>query len=171
MNSIEVFASPTNTDVAAVQAYSEDNHWVLHFRDERLEVIGRLIGFASSRRPVHVHASQRGSSAERCQACRWQEVRIIFVTGVIRGFAGNDMEITNGARFVVHTLGPSTVPGERTFSRCEIVQTGYEVVELLTVRRGDKGEPYLPAAAARALAQAAGVDRSIQDAYVNRAVA
>lgn len=172
MKRLHVHASAFNLDVPAVDALHQDCEWSLEVRDgEMLTVTARLLGFASSRRLEHTHGRTydtgrdhdrpaRDAQASRCPACRWFEIRIFRVD-----------DTRHPGPYLVHSLGPSVVTGERTFVRAEFAQTGYEVIELCTVRRGDRGEPYLPAAAARALSQAAGVDRGIQDAYVNRAVA
>jgi hypothetical protein len=182
MKRLHVHASAFNLDVPAVDALNTENEWDLEVRDgQRMLVVGRLLGFASSRRTDHTHGRTydtgreydrpaRDAQASRCPACRWFEIRIFHVSGVDAEPTGEHQSGFPGP-YLVHSLGPSVVLGERTFVRAEFARTGYEVIELCTVRRGDRGEPYLPAAAARALSQAAGVDRGIQDAYVNRAVA
>lgn len=80
--------------------------------------------------------------------------------------------------YVVHTIGRSTVTGERDLGRVEMTDSPYEVIEMLTVRRvssrhgqrtgGDRRaqNPYLPKASLRALAQAAEFDDGINEAYV-----
>lgn len=125
-------------------------------------VRGRLIGFASSHRDEHTHpgyehAPPLGPDTQRrrhCNACRWFEVRII------RDEDGS---------YVVHTQGPSTIPGDIVLCRLARTESPYEVVELLTVRRD--GYASLPGHSSRALAQAAMVDPGVATAYVNRAVA
>lgn len=165
MREFYVEASPDNPDIPALEAMRNENMWVLENREgeANTRVVGRLLGFGSSQRADHTHGRGGGEpSRRRCPACRWFEIRILRVS--------EQSQATPGP-YLVHTLGPSTVPGERTFVRSEFAVTAYEVIELCTVRQGERGEPYMPAAAARALSQAAGVDDAIQDAYVNRAVA
>jgi hypothetical protein len=70
--------------------------------------------------------------------------------------------------YLVHTLGKSRVPGERTFIRLVETTSAFEIVELLTVHHNDK--TYIPRQSARALAQAAMWDEDIRDAYINRVV-
>lgn len=169
-----VRAGPDNQDLPALQAMKHENHWVLETRAGNAEIVGRLLGYGSSRRSEHTHKNAlgvlgRGHEPTRCPACRWYEVRVFCATQIL-DVPPLEAEPVLGD-YVIHTLGPSLIDGEVTYSRVEFAQTGFEVIELCTVRRGDRGEPYLPAPAARALSQAAGVDRVIQDAYVNRAVA
>jgi hypothetical protein len=175
MKTFNVDAGPDNPDIPALEAMRNDNEWVLETRGgETIHITGRLLGYGSSRRQEHTHGvtyesghrthnrSARNGQANRCPACRWFEVRILRVTRLTDATPNP---------YLVHTLGPSVVPGERTFVRADFAVTGFEVIELCTVRQGERGEPYVPAAAARALSQAAGLDRDIQEAYVNRAVA
>jgi hypothetical protein len=122
-------------------------------------VTGRLIGYASSHRDRHSpHPMTHARPGEKCPACRWFEVRI---------FRLEPADDQRGV-YAVHTQGPSRVPGEIVKCRLVFAQTGYEVIELLTVRQDSV---FLPAASSRALSQAAGLDRGIETAYVNRAVA
>lgn len=168
MQTFHIEASPHNVEIPALEAMRNDNHWVLDRRigENPIRVTGRLLGFGSSRRTDHNHPIARDivpRTSTRCPACRWFEVRILRIS--------DSDEFLADVPYIVHTLGPSLIPGERTFVRANFAVTGFEVIELCTVRQGDRGEPYMPAGAARALSQAAGVDRDIQDAYVNRAVA
>ena len=122
-------------------------------------ITAQLLGYATSHRMRHnKHANEQFAiPGEKCPACRWFEARIFRLA--------TDHD---GAIFAVHTQGPSLVPGEIMKCRLAYGQSGYEVVELLTVRKADA--IFLPAASSRALAQAAGLDRDIETAYVNRAV-
>jgi hypothetical protein len=76
------------------------------------------------------------------------------------------------ARYLVLTYGRSRVPGETDKRRAAWTNSGFEVVEFLVQRdRGRSRAPFLPAASARVLAQAAEWDDDIREAFVNRAVA
>jgi len=139
--------------------------WVIEDRNGDRRFRGRLIGMGSSQREDHSHPIDTGATrqiinAQRCTACRWSEIYIFETSGM------RDPE-----RYIVYTLGPSVIPGENTRSNVRFASSGFEVVELATVRRGERGSPFLPAAHARALAMAAEVDDAITEAYVNRAVA
>jgi hypothetical protein len=127
--------------------------------DGPLSIQAYLLGHATSHRPKHKQ-HRNGSFAaprEKCSACRWFEVRIFRLD------PQRHREI-----FAVHTLGATMIPDEIVKCRLEFAQTGYEVIEVLTVRQSDT--VFLPAASSRALSQAAGLDRDIETAYVNRAV-
>lgn len=148
-------------------------HWTVDTDDNgsHYEFFARLIGFASSEKQRHNHPTHhphqnlvdRIHKGERCGACRWQETRIFLLDEKNRTY--------HGGKFAVHTLGVSILEGERVRARLSFVNTGFEVVELLTVRKGEHAAPYIPGASARALAMAAASDRDLKDAYVNRAVA
>jgi len=153
---IRVKAGPDNVDIPARDAFQQVNTWLLEHRDGVDEFRGRMLGFGSSFRREHNHDAPSHRITQRCAACRWFELRIFK---------------TESSMYIVHSIGPSIIPNEITFSRISYTTSPYEVVELCTVRRGQSGEPYLPAAAARALSQAAAQDNGIKDAYVNRAVA
>lgn len=115
---------------------------------------GALIGASSSRGDEHSHAADYALRGSRCSACRWFSV---------------DIYVRPDGSYVVHTVGDTVVPGERRFSRVSETTSGYEVVELLTVRKPGN-EPFITAQSARALAQASSVDDGVRDAYVDRAV-
>lgn len=117
-------------------------------------VDGWLIGFASSQRDRHNHPT--GSTSNRCSACRWSEVRI---------FLNNDK---SEARYAVHTHGPTTIPGEINLCHLYRTNSAHQIVEILTVRKPNA--VFLPRVAAMALAEAAGCDAGIEDAYINRLV-
>lgn len=152
----------------------ESTAWQLETRDGFTQITGRLLGFATSQRHDHSHsissvgfedaepgAAARGRNA-RCAACRWSEIYIFHVSG-------GDGPPTG--QYLVYSLGPSIVRGEKTFANARWAASGHEVMELCTVRKGDRAVPFLPAAHARALAMASDVDGRIENAYVNRAVA
>lgn len=151
--------------------------WQLETRDGFAQITGRLLGVASSQRPTHSHhvstperreveiygrATGRTDAVARCAACRWSEIYIFRVE------AGDGPP---SGQYAVYTLGPSIVQGEKTFANLRWAASGHEVMELCTVRKGDRATPYLPAAHARALAMASDIDGRIENAYVNRAVA
>ena len=143
-----------------------------HSHDHTTRFTGQLLGLGTSQRTQHNHEfssvgwenAQPGESLRgtRCPACRWSEFYVFRVE------QGDGPE---NALYAVYTLGPSVIRGETTRVALHWAMSGYEVVELAMVRRGDRGAPYLPVCNARALAMAADVDDKIADAYVNRAVA
>jgi len=147
-NSTETATLPSNE----VRTYS------LPTPDDSVELTGQLIGYASSQRFRHSnHPNTHAAKGEKCPACRWFEARIFRL-----------QESNPSGVYAVHTQGPSLVPDEIVKCRLSYAQSGYEVVELLTVRRVN--EIFLPAASSRALSQAAAFDEGIETAYVNRAV-
>jgi hypothetical protein len=148
-----------NSLSVATMPGSELEFWELPVPSDTEIIHGALLGHASSHRVRHsVHRQNRNFApkGDKCPACRWFEARIFRLHSHVR------------ATYAVHTLGMTIVPGEFTKCRLALARTGYEVVELLTVRRDDAA--FLPAAASRALSQAAGLDDGIETAYVNRAV-
>jgi hypothetical protein len=97
-----------------------------------------------------------------------------FAEGKTRWFEVNIFADADG-NYVVHTVGRTTVEGERDLGRIERTSSPYDVVELVTVRRkssrhgtgtGRRAEPYVPVASTRALAQAADVDDGLNEAYL-----
>lgn len=151
-NSLQVATMPVINDTPRLVT--------LPVPEGRVTIEATLIGFATSHRPRHkVHRSGTyAAPREKCSACRWFEVRIFRV----------DPTTSDGNRFAVHTQGLTIIPSEIVKCRLEYARTGYEVVELLTVRQSDA--VFLPAASSRALSQAAGLDKDIETAYINRAV-
>lgn len=178
---------------------SESTTHVLVVRDEvELEINGRLIGYASSRRDDHTHSlvsdtitSADGESTqviryvhpgERCSACRWFEVRIFLVEceyaddctcdaadDDVNGAHRDDCgEIPARGKYLVLTYGLTIVPGETHKRRAAWTSSPYEIIEILTQRNG--GKAFLPATSAQVIAQAAACDHGIETAYVNRAV-
>jgi len=152
----------------------ETSVWQLETRDGFIQITGILLGFATSQRTEHSHVissvgfenAEPGVAAQgrntRCTACRWSEIYIFRVEAGDGPVGGN---------YLVYTLGPSIVRGEKTFANARFASSGHEVMELCTVRKGDRATPFLPASHARALAMASDVDGRIENAYVNRAVA
>lgn len=134
--------------------------WLLPTDDSRstVEVNGKFLGVASSRRPNHDgHPAGRPQPpGMRCSACRWFEPRIFLL---------------NSGGYLVHFAGRSSVPGEVVRGRHEYVRTAHEVVEQLTTRRMDSSPPRLTPPAARVLAMSAGHDDELEFSYVNRATA
>ena len=157
---------PDNGEQLERNVASKDDVWQLETRDGFVQITGRLLGAATGQRPQHSHnaagliTEPRGVA--RCAACRWSEIYIFKVR------AGDGPPTS---QYCVYTLGPSVVPGEKTFANVRWATSGHEVVELCTVRKGDRATPFLPAAHSRALAMAADLDGRIENAYVNRAVA
>lgn len=125
---------------------------------------GTLIGSGTTQRDEHSHSLNRSAEkGERCFACRWYEAYIYTVDTLPDYYPTNQ-------RFMVATVGGTAVDGERTYYRAHATSSGFEVVELLTIRKEGK-RPYMSTSAARALAQAAEEDDVIREAFVNRAVA
>jgi hypothetical protein len=164
----EIKAGPSNKALLGTgnEIFRLDD-WRLESRTGVHALRGELIGMGSSQRDDHSHIGDdvimgRGGphTTPRCTACRWSEIYIFKTVGH-----------PTAERYVVYTLGPSVIPGETTRANVRNASSGFEVVELATVRRGDRGAPFLPAAHARAIAMAASVDDDIAEAYVNRAVA
>jgi hypothetical protein len=142
----------------------------------RREIIGRdgevhqftgaLLGHGTSHRDHHNHYPRRfAQRGEKCSACRWFEVAIYRRTTAHDDPTG----VTLGHDYVIHTVGWSVIPGEQRLSRVQFTSSAFEIIEMLTVRHQDK-EPFIAVQSARALAQAAGVDQAVRDAYINRAV-
>ncbi len=75
-------------------------------------------------------------------------------------------DLTN--RYVVYTVGRTTVDDEVPLIRLLETFSAFEVLQSLVVHHNEK--TYLPRQSDRALAQAAHWDDDIRDAYINRAV-
>lgn len=71
---------------------------------------------------------------------------------------------TGDGRYVVHTVGRSTVAGDITRARVVLTPSAFEVIELLTVH--NRGETYIPQDSIRALAQAAQWDDDLKARYL-----
>lgn len=134
-------------------------------RGNRFEFTGRVIGAGSTQRDDHSHAISRdrpyAAQRQSCSACRWFEAYIYIVTRPPERYP-------ESGRYLVVTVGGTVVPGEVDFHRANFTDSGFEVVELLTIRKSGS-EPYLATSAARALAQAAAVDDDVREAFINRA--
>lgn len=123
-------------------------------------IAGTFLGMSSSRRPTHENhdGSPYGTDGtwtttnQRCSACRWFEPRI-FVTSEEPHFFG------------IYKMGWTIVPDETM--RLSYVEAGsaFELIESMAVRRG--GKLALPIPARRVIAQAAGYDPEIRDAYLS----
>lgn len=110
-----------------------------------------------------------------CSRCRWFEARILRVEEELvadtHDPALEHAEPPRG-RYLVLTYGRSRVPGETDKRRDAWTDSAFEVVEFLVQRdRRQNRKPFLPAASARVLAQAAEWDEAVREAFVNRAVA
>jgi hypothetical protein len=171
---MKIYVGPENQGLLAHEYLFDENDWELEDRNgEWVHLRGTLLGMGSSQRDEHSHGGS-GMNGEfshdarqitqRCPACRWSELYVFHVQSALAVDAQR-------MPYCVYTLGPSIVRGETTRVNLRWASSGFEVVELALVRRGDRGAPYLPAANARALAMAADRDERIADAYVNRAVA
>lgn len=128
----------------------------LYSRDRDLVFEGEIAGASTSQRDRHNHAGDFPPSRSRehkCNACRWQETTIY---------------VTREGEYVAYTVGRSNIPGEVDYATIFTAATGRELVDQLIVKSAPK--PFIPAPAARALAQAADMDDSIADAYDNRPV-
>lgn len=156
-----------NSDVSVGGPPTQDH--VIEGRDsEIIFVRGRMLGFATSQRDVHEHLADYAAPGERCSACRWFEVRIYGVDYELTGDGDDYESIERRGRYLVLTSGVSVVPDEVIMRRAVWTDSPFEVVEVLTQRRGTT--PYLPAPSARVLSQAAAWDDGLSDAYINRAV-
>jgi hypothetical protein len=108
------------------------------------------------------------AKGERCNACRWFEVSIYVVEDGVARTHDSVGHYAPGREYVVHTVGQSRVPEEKTFQRVMRTTSAFELVEFLTVRK--PGDTFLPEPSARALARLADVYDDVREAYVNRAV-
>lgn len=117
--------------------------------DVELEFRGTLLARASSQRAEHneyaVHRDGHAQQFERCSACRWFEVEL---------YRSDDPE----ARWVAHTVGRTTVPGEDTRHRLRATSDPRRVVSFLTVADRDSGVVRVPTVTRGALDRAADAD-------------
>jgi hypothetical protein len=141
----------------------------------------RFLGMGTSHAPEHQpHPDRFVKRGERCNACRWFEVRIFRE---VRPPDDADLPADWSVRpdvlrratagdYVLHTTGMSVVDGEVPLYKHEVTASSFSVVEYLTTRRvGTQGpEAFLARPSARALAEAAEYDVGLRDAYINRAV-
>lgn len=150
-----------------------DDDWIVidHPRGP-VRIRGAQLGHAVSKTVEHSghKPDEFARPGKRCSACRWFEAYIYRVDKVHHDALPLLLPSEFTERYAVVTVGFSVVPGERPYIRATFTSSGYEVVELLTIRKSGE-EPFMPVVSARALSQAAEDDRSIRDAYINRAVA
>lgn len=160
----------TSTSVSPPQPTGPQlqDHEVLGRDDVPMKIRGRLLGFASSQTDEHqFHPGDFARPGSRCSACRWFECRIFEVDTEYT--PTSDVEPPR-ARYLVLTYGLSDVPGEVDKRRASWTDSPFEIIELLTQRGREDRQAFLPAASARAVAQAANWSEEIQRAYVDRAV-
>lgn len=156
-------------EVAPSAEPSAQRFTVLDQSGDEITFTGDLLGTATTQRDEHTCANYPTYPArrgERCFACRWFEASIYRVRGWP---AGESRPFAADTRFMVVTVGGTSVPGEVYFHRAMPTSSGFEVIELLTIRKTG-AQPYMSMCASRALSQAAGLDELIRDAWVNRAV-
>ena len=130
--------------------------------DTTLWFRGLFIGMGSTQqyrhRPTHTPPETWSNPIQdlKCNACRWFELRIFYDE--------------NAECYILHFGGRSIVPGESQRFRYERAYTAYEVIDILTSRREDNSQ-YLTLPTSRALAQAAGFDDDMHEAYTARRAA
>lgn len=127
---------------------------------EPVRIEGVFLGMSTSQRASH--ENHRGSAYgtdttwtstnPRCSACRWFEPRIFVHTEEPHFFG-------------LYKIGMTVVPEEEI--RRSYVQAGsaLELIEAMSIRR--QGVMILPIPARRVIAQAAGYDTEIRDAYLD----
>lgn len=142
--------------------------------EDELTFTGQRLALETSRRDQHTHHPTRiGHPGDRkCHACRWLEVAIY--RRYILSSAADDVKFavdpaTVDTDYVLHTVGGTTVPGERQLVRVVTTPSAHELLELLTVRKNPQ-DPFIAAQSLRALARAARFDPEVENAYVNRAI-
>lgn len=135
--------------------------WELQVTDgDPVLIEGVFLGMSTSQRASHENhrGSQHGvdgtwtSDNQRCSACRWFEPRIFI-------------HVEEPRFFGLYKIGMTVVPGEDV--RRSYVQAGsaFELIESMAIRR--QGKLILPIPARRVIAQAAGYDTEIRDAYLD----
>jgi len=118
---------------------------------ERHTFTGTLLGSASSHRTRHNHYKAT------CNACRWFEVKIMLT------------EVDDGrCDYVVSYEGHTEVEGETLRRTVYRTRSPHTVIELLTQHRD--GGPFIPRTSRLALSEAAGRDKGMEQAWVDRAV-
>ena len=144
----------TMTDIQ----YASPQEWELCDTDTGncTTVVGVLLGFASSQREQHVGHAKNERPTTPCHACRWFEVRIIRTR-------------ENGqSEYVTSFQGFSVVRGETHRHTVHRTRSPYTVVEVLTQTRD--GNTFIPRTSRLALSEAAGRDKGIETAWIDRAV-
>jgi hypothetical protein len=154
---------PTSDDVAGV--------YTVETNEGPITVTGWIIGLATTERVRHVdHTGVYAAKGERCFACRWSETYVYRVLSLsAEDVATLEWPRADLPRYIVVSVGGTSVPGETTYRRVAATSSGFEVVELLTMRKSGQ-DPYMPAVSSRTLSQAADRDETIREAFVNRAV-
>lgn len=120
-------------------------------------VRGTLLGKGSSRRRTHNHPPERPvADGERCSACRWMVVHILFDE--------------TAEQYVVVTNGETRVPGETQRGHVERTTSAVWVIECLQLpdRHSGAGGMYLPYTSRKAITTAARFDADIADAFRQR---
>jgi hypothetical protein len=118
-------------------------------------VRGTLLGKKSSRRRTHNHPRERMAAiGERCSACRWMEVFILYDT--------------TAEQYVVVTKGESQVVHEQTRGHVERTTSPLWVIECLQLPDRRSGGTYLPYTSRQAVLAAARFDADLADAYAAR---
>lgn len=156
---------PSNEEILASlptpDQVGDEADWSLYSDGEIINIYAKLLGIGPSPSPHQHRNSHPGrefaAPKEWCIACRWFEPRIF-------------REIEGDRRYLLHRAQMTIVPGEKILTRHEWALTGHELIELLTIRRDDR-PPFLTMPAGRVLAQAAGQDEELDNAWVNRATA
>jgi hypothetical protein len=156
----------TSTNATAPQVASHQ----VNASDGSYRFLGEQLSHTTSQWETHGHSAEFAARGERCSACRWTEISLYRVPDTALAAAQVEPYIGGPlGKYLVVTEGRSIVPGERTFVKATWTNSPYDVIEILTQRRGERVTMGIPAA--RALAIAAEWDDGINDAYVNRAVA
>lgn len=155
----------------------EVRSWTLAANTEdELTFTGQRLALETSRRDQHTHHPTRiGHPGDRkCHACRWLEVTIyrrfnVTDTDDLAKLFTDTKFHEVDTDYVLHTIGGTTVPGERQLVRVATTPSAHELLELLTVRKNPQ-DPFIAAQSLRALARAARFDPEVENAYVNRAI-
>lgn len=133
--------------------------WVLEVADgPPIRIEGVFLAMSSSQRIGHENhqgapygkpGTWTGTN-ERCSACRWFEPRI-FLEKAEPGFFG------------LYKVGQTIVPGEQVRRSYTRAGSAFELIESMAIRQGT----FLPTPARLVIAQAAGYDSEIRDAYLS----
>lgn len=146
------------------------DHTLVGRDGQETRITAKRLSHASSRSGEHRHAGEFAPPGWKCGACRWFEVTLFRLPDDDQ----NRGEAPPEARYVVHTVGRSVVPGEIDFARVAWADTPYKVLELLTQWSGSGGGgrpgderrmPKMPDASALAVEQAARYDLDLDRAY------
>lgn len=153
---LEVFDTDRNVPQA-------NRPYILQLKVDKVayEFAGMLIGWSTSESATHRDHPDTDYAPKgvKCSACRWLEVELYIRFGEITP-DGTDPDV-----YVVVTRGPSMIETETDYEKITFTESGYEVIELLTVRKGQNS--FIPPQHMRALAQAANFDARIEDIYTN----